>query len=109
MELLAWLYSGRGQTICNNSVRAISSAFRDIRDDADTKADYERRISPMEMRELTSFDLVIVILIFAAYFLPTFIAFLRQHRNMLAIFLLNLLLGWTALGWVGSFIWSAAK
>ena len=63
----------------------------------------------MEMRELTSFDLVIVILIFAAYFLPALIAFLRQHRNMLAIFLLNLLLGWTALGWVGSLIWSVAK
>ena len=63
----------------------------------------------MEMRELTSFDLMIIILIFAAYFLPTFVAFLRQHKNKLAIFLLNLLLGWTALGWVGSLIWSIMK
>ena len=63
----------------------------------------------MEMRELTSFDLLIIVLIFAAYFLPTLVAFLRQHRNMFAIFLLNLLLGWTALGWVGSLIWSIMK
>ena len=63
----------------------------------------------MEMRELTSFELMIVILMFAAYFLPTFIAFLRQHRNKIAIFLLNLILGWTALGWVGSLIWSVMK
>ena len=60
----------------------------------------------MEMRELTPLELVVITLIFAVYFLPTFIAFLRQHRNKLAIFLLNLLLGWTALGWVGSLIWS---
>ena len=63
----------------------------------------------MEMRELTSFDLIIVILIFAAYFLPTLVAFLRLHKNIFAIFLLNLLLGWTALGWVGSLIWSVIK
>ena len=63
----------------------------------------------MEMRELTPLELVVITLIFAVYFLPTFIAFLRQHRNKLAIFLLNLLLGWTALGWVGSLVWSAMK
>ena len=63
----------------------------------------------MEMRELTPLEFIIITLIFAAYFLPTFIAFLRQHRNKLAIFLLNLLLGWTALGWVGSLIWSVIK
>ena len=41
------------------------------------------------------------------YFLPTWVAVLRQHHNMVAIFLLNLLLGWTALGWIVALIWSA--
>ena len=63
----------------------------------------------MRLQELTPLEFLIAILIFAAYFLPTLIAFLRQHRNMFAIFLLNFLLGWTALGWVGSLIWSVAK
>ena len=63
----------------------------------------------MRLQELTPFELVIITLMFAAYFLPSLIAFLRQHKNKLAIFLLNLLLGWTALGWVGSIIWSVAK
>jgi hypothetical protein len=40
------------------------------------------------------------------YFLPTIIAAARHHHNALAIFLLNLLLGWTVLGWVGSLVWS---
>lgn len=40
------------------------------------------------------------------YFLPTIIALLRRHHNSLAIFFTNLLLGWTALGWIAAFIWS---
>ncbi|TNH76724.1 hypothetical protein CF141_07035 [Aeromonas hydrophila] len=40
------------------------------------------------------------------YFLPLFIAVLRKHRNATAISALNLLLGWTVLGWIGSFVWA---
>lgn len=40
------------------------------------------------------------------YFLPTFIAVGRTHRNMLAISVTNLLLGWTAIGWLVALIWS---
>lgn len=54
----------------------------------------------MQMQNFTLRELLLVVLIFAFYFLPTLIAFLRQHKNTLAIFLLNLLLGWTVLGWV---------
>ena len=63
----------------------------------------------MQMQNLTILELLLVVLIFALYFLPTLIAFLRQHKNKLAIFLLNLLLGWTVLGWVGSLVWSVMK
>ena len=38
------------------------------------------------------------------YFLASIIA--RQKRNAAAIFWLNLLTGWTFLGWVGAFIWA---
>ena len=63
----------------------------------------------MQMQNLTILELLLVVLIFALYFLPTLIAFLRQHKNKLAIFLLNLLLGWTVLGWVVSLVWSVLK
>jgi len=63
----------------------------------------------MQMQNFTILELLLVVLIFAVYFLPTLIAFLRQHRNKLAIFLLNLLLGWTVLGWVVSLVWSVMK
>ncbi len=63
----------------------------------------------MQMQNFTVLGLLAVILIFTLYFLPTLIAFIRQHKNKLAIFLLNLLLGWTVLGWVVSLVWSVMK
>ena len=41
------------------------------------------------------------------YFLPYVIANARHHHNSQAILLLNLLLGWTVLGWIAALIWSA--
>jgi len=53
-----------------------------------------------------------VILIFSAlvfiYFLPTFIACRRAHRQSDAIFVLNLLAGWTVVGWVVAIVSGAA-
>ena len=42
----------------------------------------------------------------ALYFTPTIIAWLRTHYNRWAILALNLLLGWTVLGWIVSLVWS---
>jgi len=63
----------------------------------------------MQMKELSLVELLVITLIFALYFLPTLVAFLRQRKNKLAIFLLNLLLGWTVLGWVVSLVWSVME
>ena len=40
------------------------------------------------------------------YFVPTIIAAIRQTRNLIAIILLNVLAGWTILGWVASLVWA---
>lgn len=40
------------------------------------------------------------------FFLPALIALLRGHDNAFAIFLTNLLLGWTGIGWLVALIWS---
>jgi hypothetical protein len=42
------------------------------------------------------------------YLLPFSIASLRSHRNTGAIFVLNLLLGWTLLGWVAALVWAVS-
>ena len=43
---------------------------------------------------------------FVFYFLPSIIALARSKRNILAIFLLNLFLGWTFIGWVVALVWA---
>jgi len=40
------------------------------------------------------------------YFTPSIIAICSGRNNGLAIFILNLLLGWTGIGWVIALIWS---
>ena len=40
------------------------------------------------------------------YFIPFGVALFRNKHNKLAIFVLNLLLGWTFLGWVLALIWA---
>lgn len=42
----------------------------------------------------------------AIYFLPTIIAYKKHHSNRGIILLINLLLGWTLLGWIGSLVWA---
>jgi hypothetical protein len=40
------------------------------------------------------------------YLLPAVVGFCRDHHNQLAIFVLNLFLGWTLLGWVLALVWA---
>lgn len=50
--------------------------------------------------------LMAVFVFFPLYFLPTFLA--RNKRRRVPIIVLNILLGWTLLGWVGALIWVLA-
>jgi hypothetical protein len=43
------------------------------------------------------------------YFLPTVVATWRGHRNPLSIFILNLFLGWTFIGWVVALVWATTN
>lgn len=43
---------------------------------------------------------------FVLYFLPAILALARSKRDTTSIFLLNLLLGWTAIGWVIALVWA---
>ena len=41
-----------------------------------------------------------------AYFIPAVVAGCRNHHQRGAIFALNLLLGWTFLGWAAALVWA---
>jgi len=42
----------------------------------------------------------------ALYVLPTIIAVARGKRNILGIVLVNILLGWTFVGWIVALVWA---
>jgi ABC-type sugar transport system permease subunit len=49
-----------------------------------------------------------VLLCLSIYFLPTGIALIRNRSNTGAIFVLDLFLGWTLVGWVVALVWAVA-
>ena len=53
--------------------------------------------------------LLLALLILALYFTPTIIAVKRNHLQKTAIILINVLLGWSFIGWVIALIWSVTK
>ena len=50
--------------------------------------------------------LLLVLIGLALYLLPDIVAFSRHHRQATAIFVLDLLLGWTFLGWIAALVWA---
>ncbi len=50
--------------------------------------------------------LVIAVVCFVIYFLPTIIAFKKERDNKVSILALNLFLGWSLIGWVVSLVWA---
>ena len=43
---------------------------------------------------------------FVMYFLPSIIALVRSKRDVGAILVLNIFLGWTLIGWVIALVWA---
>ncbi len=48
----------------------------------------------------------LVLLVSILYLMPTLVAAARKHHNSTAIFVLNLFLGWSFVGWVISLVWA---
>nr|UVX34035.1 MAG: Superinfection immunity protein [Bacteriophage sp.] len=58
-------------------------------------------------------DVVILLffvgLVIFAYLLPSFVAPQRKHVNTTAICVLNILVGWSFIGWVAALVWAFVK
>ena len=50
---------------------------------------------------------ILIILIVALYMIPTLVANARDHPRRPQITLLNILFGWTLIGWIAVFLWAA--
>jgi T4 superinfection immunity protein len=51
-------------------------------------------------------DILGAVFLFSLYLLPAFVAEWRRHKNAVAIAVLNILLGWTVLGWIIALVWA---
>jgi len=53
--------------------------------------------------------IALAVVALALYLVPSFIAVNKNKRNKNAIVALNLLLGWTFVGWVAALVWSLMR
>jgi hypothetical protein len=49
-----------------------------------------------------------LLLMLFAYLVPTMVATSRSHRQSLPIFVINVFLGWTLIGWVVALAWACS-
>lgn len=54
-------------------------------------------------------SMVFILVGAAVYFMPYFVASIREKRNKASIGIVNLFLGWTVIGWAVALAWAAAK
>jgi uncharacterized membrane protein len=52
-------------------------------------------------------NVIMLMLVVIIYMLPTLIAFSREHLRRQGVTVLNILLGWTLIGWIVVFLWAA--
>jgi len=52
---------------------------------------------------------VIGIVAFLFYFIPSFVAYGNKHQYKVPILMINIFLGWILFGWVGALVWALIK
>jgi len=52
---------------------------------------------------------LLLLIMLAIYFIPTWVAYSNKKKNAEAISILNFLLGWTFIGWVIALVWAVTK
>ena len=57
----------------------------------------------------TELLILLVIVLAPLYFLPSIVAFKRQHPHKGTILAVNLFLGWTQIGWIVAMVWAFVR
>lgn len=118
-----WLYPDKGndlQTYCGGLHRGLNNEwllnagchwlYPDNPDDFQTYCgDKSSTVATTSANKDTSLAIVWLIVYFLIYFLPAIVARNRRHRQEMAIGILNLLLGWTVIGWVVALVWACTS
>jgi len=49
---------------------------------------------------------ILFLILLTLYFVPTIMAWQRKQDNIIQIFIVNLLLGWSFIGWIVALVWA---
>jgi hypothetical protein len=60
------------------------------------------------MRGISGGEFILICIGLLIYMLPAWVAYGRLHARRDIIMLINLLTGWTLIGWLGSLIWATS-
>lgn len=58
---------------------------------------------------VTVISIIFLLLFVVLYMLPTLVAYQNKKQDIIAIAVLNVLLGWSFVGWVIALIWAFTK
>ena len=75
----------------------------------DIKADSDVLLSTIFQLLSIALPIIFVCVSAVRYLLPWIVALFNTHPAMAGIFILNLLLGWTVIGWIIALIWAVTK
>jgi hypothetical protein len=50
--------------------------------------------------------LLLWVIMLGIYLIPTLVAWSQEHHHLYAIAFLNVLSGWTLVGWIGALVWA---
>jgi len=50
-----------------------------------------------------------ILILLVLYFIPTIVAYSKARHNKGAVFIINLFLGWTFIGWVVALAWAVSN
>lgn len=62
-----------------------------------------------EFKAMTFEEGAVIGLAVVIYLIPGWVAAIRRHPQGAAIFMCNLMLGWTVIGWVGTLVWAVVS
>lgn len=101
--------SGPHLTFNIGSVETFEKKLQEAQTDSIKKINpiYEEHRNWMGEIFWAGFPMVLIVILIIVYFIPTFIA--RKKENFMKIALLNVLAGWTVLGWVASLYWAISS
>ena len=69
---------------------------------------FDPKLTAMLENASTGLLVTVVVVTLLIYLVPSFIALVRRHTYLKQVLVLNVVLGWSTIGWVALLVWAFA-